>query len=68
MPSSRPARRLVRLALTTSLCASLGVATAVYLAEVRGRVARGGWHHPWVFDRGLLRSSGPKVNCLRMGR
>ena len=29
MPSSRPARRLVRLALTTSLCASLGVATAV---------------------------------------
>lgn len=39
-----------------------------YLAEVRGRVARGGWHYPWVFDRGLLRSSGPKVNCLRMGR
>ena len=26
-----------------------------YRAEVRGRVARGGWHHPWVFDRGLLR-------------
>lgn len=29
-----------------------------YRAQVRGRVARGGWHHPWVFDRGLLHSSG----------
>lgn len=29
MPSCRPARRILRLALTTSLCASLGVATAV---------------------------------------
>jgi 5-methylcytosine-specific restriction endonuclease McrA len=29
-----------------------------YRAKVRGRVAQGGWHHPWVFDRGLLRSTG----------
>ncbi len=29
MPSCRPARRIVRLAVTTSLCAALGVATAV---------------------------------------
>lgn len=28
-----------------------------YRAKVRGRVALGGWHHPWVFARGLLRGT-----------
>lgn len=37
-----------------------------YRAQVRRRVALGGWHHPWIFDRGLLRSSGHKVD--RPGR
>jgi hypothetical protein len=25
-----------------------------YLADVRRRVGRGAWHHPWVRDLGLL--------------
>lgn len=25
-----------------------------YMADVRRRVGRGGWHHPWVRDLGLL--------------
>lgn len=26
----------------------------VYLVDVRKRLSRGGWHQPWVLDRGLL--------------
>jgi len=32
-----------------------------YRTKVRGRVAQGGWHHPWVFTRGLLRSRSPEA-------
>ena len=28
-----------------------------YLADVRRRVCKGGWHHPWVRDLGLLRQA-----------
>lgn len=37
----------------------------VYLAEVRRRVDRGGWHHRWVLDAGLLARAGWPADLKR---